>query len=246
MLIFVVFFLFGATRLRKNLASFLPLSLFFLSRARKGGKGEARVSLSLALSLSSSSQFPPLEERERRKKEDEVEKRGNEKKPYLSLDQANALMPSKLLPLSPLLARLSLPPPLSLSKSHGVDRQIRILPLTSTSRSRRPCWTSATELRTLARSELASAAGAGVHDAASSFALASAAACASLAAAVTDEMASIVAESSVSVGASARTARGAATEEARRRGGMPTAARALAQRERETATGGVAGQPTVI
>ena len=111
---FCGFFLFGATRLRKNLASFLPLSLFFLSRARKGGKGEARVSLSLALSLSSSSQFPPLEERERRKKEDEVEKRGNEKKPYLSLDQANALMPSKLLPLSPLLARLSLPP-LSLS-----------------------------------------------------------------------------------------------------------------------------------
>ena len=60
--------------------------------------------------------------------------------------------------------------------------------LTSTSRSNSPCWTSATELSTFARSELASAAGAGVHEAASSFALASAAACASLAAAVTAAM----------------------------------------------------------
>ena len=108
--------------------------------------------------------------------------------------------------------------------------------LTSTSRSSRPCWTSATEFKTLALSELASAAAAGAHDAASSFALASAAACASFAAAVTEEMASTVAGSSVSVGASARTARVETHGEWARRRGMPLPAATAttgARRERE-------------
>jgi hypothetical protein len=76
---FCGFFLFGATRLRKNLASFLPLSLFFLSRARKGGKGEARVSLSLALSLSSSSQFPPWRKEKEGKKRMRLRREGTKK-----------------------------------------------------------------------------------------------------------------------------------------------------------------------